>query len=212
MNRDTAHQTADGQFALHRAAHLWWRRVALINIGVVVLLSLALVSLALKSRPVDRAFAASPDGRIIELVPLDAPIMNEQALRNWIVTAVTEAFTMGHHDWQLRLTQVREFFTDEGHEHLLESLQTSLFLQQLKDNRQVSSAVARGAPVIVDRFTWQGRDAIALQLPMLLTFDVGNRTQSEQVMARVLVVRVAIEERQAGIAIQQLIIEKSGGV
>ena len=29
--------------------------------------------------------------------------MSDAALRNWTVAAVTEAFTLGHHDWRLRL-------------------------------------------------------------------------------------------------------------
>ena len=63
--------------------------------------------------------AATPDGRLVPLTPLDEPIMSDAALRNWTVAAVTEAFTLGHHDWRLRLASVRESFTDDGYESFL---------------------------------------------------------------------------------------------
>ena len=50
------------------------------------------------------------------LTPLDEPIMSDAALRNWTVAAVTEAFTLGHHDWRLRLAGIRGKFTDSGYE------------------------------------------------------------------------------------------------
>ena len=76
--------------------------------------------------------------------------MSDAALRNWTVSAVTESFTLGHHDWRLRLSGIREHFTDSGYESFLKGLDESLFLDRLRDNLQVASAVAQGAPVIVD--------------------------------------------------------------
>lgn len=210
MNREAAINAAGTTFALHRAGHLWWRRTALACLGIVGLLSVALVLLALKSRPVDRAFAATPDGRVIELSPLSEPVMTAAALRNWTVTAVTESFTLGHHDWRLRLAQVRAYYTDQGYEGFVESLETSLFLKELRERRQVSAAVARGAPVIIDANIYDGRAGWTLEVPVLLSFDVGNRTQSESVLVRVLVLRVPIEERTTGIGIQQLLMERKG--
>ena len=60
--------------------------------------------------------AATPDGRLVPLTPLDEPIMSDAALRNWTVAAVTEAFTLGHHDWRLRLAGIRGKFTDNGYD------------------------------------------------------------------------------------------------
>ena len=210
MSREAAIEHAGGQFALHREAHRSWRRMALGLMTVVVVLAAAVVALALRDRPVDRAFAATPDGRVIELTPLDEPVMSQAALRSWVVTSITEAFTLGYHDYRLRLGQVREHFTDEGYGGYTEQLEKSLLLERILQYRQVTSAVARGAPVITDATMWQGRAMWTLEVPLLLTFHAGNRQETEELLVSALVVRVNREERPAGIGIQQIVAERTG--
>ena len=145
------------------------------------------------------------------LTPLDEPIMSDAALRNWTVAAVTEAFTLGHHDWRLRLAGIRGKFTDSGYASFLAGLDDSLFLDRLRDNLQVASAVARGAPVIIDTRHFAGRIGWAIEFPLLVTFEAGSRRVSQDLLAQVLVMRVPLEERPAGIGIEQLIASKGGG-
>ena len=93
----------------------------------------------------------------------------------------------------------------------MDGLEDSLFLKHLRDNRQVTSAVAQGAPVVLQQLEVDGRYASWVQFPMLLTFDVGRRNRNERVTASVLIMRVPFNERPTGWAIQQLIVEKNGG-
>lgn len=201
---------AGGQFALHRAAHRAWRRMALGLLVAVLALSAAVTGLVLRDRPVDRAFAATPDGRVIELTPLDEPVMSQAALRSWVVTAVTEAFTLGYHDYRRRLGQVREHFTDDGYDGYTEQLERSLLLERIVEYRQVTSAVARGAPVITSANIWRGRAVWTLEIPLLVTFHAGNRQETENLLVSTLVMRVNREERPAGIGIQQIVAERAG--
>ena len=201
---------AGGQFALHREAHRAWRRMALGLLVAVLALSAAVTGLVLRDRPVDRAFAATPDGRVIELTPLDEPVMSQAALRSWVVTAVTEAFTLGYHDYRRRLGQVREHFTDDGYDGYTEQLERSLLLERVVEYRQVTSAVARGAPVITSASIWQGRAVWTLEIPLLVTFHAGNRQETENLLVSTLVMRVKREERPAGIGIQQIVAERTG--
>ena len=199
---------AGRQFALHRDAHVLWRRAALGLLVLAVMLSSAVVGLVLKDRPADRAYAATPDGRLIALTPLTDPVMTQAALQSWVVTAVTEAFTMGFHDYQLRVGQVREYFTEEGYDGYVAQLEASRMLERIKEYRQVTAAVARGAPVITHATLWQGRGVWTVETPILVTFHAGNRDESERLVVKVLVMRVEREERPAGIGIQQLIAER----
>ena len=100
--------------------------------------------------------------------------MSDAALRNWTVSAVTEAFTLGHHDWRLRLASVRESFTDEGYESFLKGLDESLFLDRLRENLQVASAVAQGAPVVTETRYFEGQLGWAIEFPLLVTFTAGG--------------------------------------
>ena len=210
MSREAAIEEAGGQFALHRAAHRLWRRVALVLVVVVVLQAGAVVGLVLRDRPVDRAYAATPDGRVIELTPLEQPVMSQAALRSWVVRALSEALTMGHHDYRLRLGQVAEFFTDEGYESYTEQLGKSQVLERIREYRQVAAAVAREVPVITKASKWKGRGMWTLEVPMALTFYAGNRKETVHLLVSVLVMRVKREERPAGIGIQQIVAERVG--
>ena len=71
--------------------------------------------------------------------------------------------------------------------------------------------MARGAPVIVDTKHFRGRIGWAVEFPILVTFSAGARRVSQELVAQVLVMRVPLDERPAGIAIEQLIAGKGGG-
>ena len=204
-------RAAAGRFAFHRDQHHGWRRAAALLLICNVLTAATFAAYVSLHSTVYIAVAATPDGRLVPLTPLDEPIMSDAALRNWTVSAVTEAFTLGHHDWRLRLAAIRENFTDTGYDSFLEGLGESLFLDRLRDNLQVASAVARGAPVIVDTRHFAGRIGWAIEFPILVTFSAGARRVSQELIAQVLVMRVPLEERPAGIGIEQLIASKGGG-
>ena len=208
MSREAAMEHAGLQFALHRDAHRAWRRAALGLLVVVIALAAAVVALVLRDRPADRVVAATPDGRLIELTQLNEPVMTQAALQSWVVTAVTESFTLGFHDYQLRAGQVREYFTEQGYAGYTEQLAESRMLERIRKFQQVTSAVARGAPVITKATLWQGRAVWTVETPLLLTFHAGNREEVERLLVTVLVMRVEREERPAGIGIQQLVAER----
>ena len=196
------------RFAFHRDQHHGWRRAAAWLLVCNALTAFAFAGYVWLHSTVYVTVAATPDGRLVPLTPLDEPIMSDAALRNWTVAAVTEAFTLGHHDWRLRLAAVRESFTDAGYESFLEELNESLFLDRLRDNLQVASAVAQGAPVVTDTRYFRGRLGWVVEFPILVTFAAGARSVSQDLIARVLVMRVPLSERPAGIGIEQLIAGK----
>ena len=206
--RMRAVRQAVNQLAFHRDQHHGWRRTAAWLVLGNVLTAAAFAGYVWLHSTVYIAVAATPDGRLVPLTPLDEPIMSDAALKNWTVSAVTEAFTLGHHDWRLRLSNVRGSFTDAGYESFLQGLDESLFLDRLRDHLQVASAVAQGAPVITDTRYFRGRLGWAVEFPFLVTFAAGTRTVSQDLLARVLVMRVPLSERPAGIGIEQLIASK----
>ena len=204
--RTQAARQAFALFGFHRDQHLGWRRVAVILVAVAALEAAALAGYILFHSTVYITVAATPDGRVIEMTPLDEPIMSDAALRNWTVTAVTEAFTLGHHDWRMRLAAVRDHFTDDGYAGYVQALEESLFLERLTDNLQVASAVATGAPVITATMIFDGQAAWAVEFPLTVTFHAGSRTLNQKMVAEILVMRVPLSDRPAGIGVQQLIV------
>ena len=199
---------AGNLLAFHRDQHHGWRRLAGWLVLTNILSAVALAGYVLRHETRYIAVAATPDGRVIPLTSLDEPIMSDAALKNWAVSAVIEAFTLGHHDWRMRLSAARRHFTDAGYESFVTGLEDSAFLDRLRNHRQVASTVAQGAPVITDTMRFHGRIAWAIEFPILVTFQAGARRLDQKLIARVLVARVPLSERVRGIGIEQLIASK----
>ena len=205
MSRAQAMSEMGNLFAFHQDQHRVWRRIAGWLAMSNVATAAALAGYVWFHSTTYVTVAATPDGRVIPLTPLDEPIMSDSALKNWTVAAVTEAFTLGHHDWRARLSAVRRHFTDKGYESFLAGLEESLLLARLRENRQVASAVATGAPVIVDTRKYRGRIAWEIEFPMLMTFQAGAKRLDQALNGKVLVTRVPLSDRVTGIGIARLV-------
>ena len=88
-SRLQAVRVAAARFAFHRDQHHGWRRAAAWLLVCNVLTALAFAGYVWFHSTVYIAVAATPDGRLVRLTPLDEPIMSDAALRNWTVSAVT---------------------------------------------------------------------------------------------------------------------------
>ena len=212
MAIDSAAVEAAGRSFRYQAdQHRWWRLCAAGLLAGWLSTAFAFALYLARHDTVYVPVAATPDGRLVKLTPLSEPIMSDAALKNWTVSAVVEAFTLGHHDWRMRLSAIRELFTDDGYDSFLQGLEESQFLTRLRDNLQVASTVARGAPVITETRLFRGRAGWQIEFPILVTFQAGRRRVDQDLVARVLVMRVPLSERFGGIGIAQLIAARRSG-
>ena len=207
---DRALEDVGRRYAYHAAGHGFWRRTAAVLAAGQALTALALVLHLSLTETRYVTVAATADGRVIPVTAMSEPVMAPAALNQWTVAAVTEALTLGHHDWRARLEAVRDRFTADGYTSFLGMLSQSKLLPRLRDNLQVANAVARGAPVITWTHLFDGgaRAGWGIEFPLLLTFHAGAARVDEELLAKVLVVRVPRVERTAGVAIQQLVLSR----
>ena len=193
------------QEAYHVAQHRVWRRVAGVALVGQALTAAALVAWMGMRDTVHVAIATDMTGRTLPIVSATDAEAGEAAgfMLTWAVAAVTEAFTMGFHDWRMRVEGVRDRFTEDGYESYRRVLEESLVFQRVGSQGQAVSAVARGAPVLSRvRHFEDGRVGYEVEFPLLLTFWAGEDEKVEEPLkARVLVMRMSRAERVAGIAI-----------
>ena len=203
--RASAVRYAVNTAAYHRDQHRAWRRLAGWLAAGNLLSAAVLAGFLFMDSTVYITVAATPDGRLVPLTQLDERIMTDDALASWAAGAVVETFTLGHADWRRRLSASRQYFTDRGFQEVVQGLENSGFLDRLLEGYQVASAVVRDVPIITDVRVSGGRVVWELEFPFLVTFAAGPRQRSWEMRARLLVVRVPVYERPAGIAIEQLI-------
>ena len=208
--RTQAARAALSQTAYHSDQHHAWRRIALVLALVSGAEAAVLAGYVHYHSTVYITVAATPDGRVIEMTPLDEPIMSDAALRTWTVSAVTEAFTLGHHDWRMRLADIREYFTGTGYDGYLQGPRR----QPLPRPHPREPAGRRRGPHRRARHhrhaALRRPAAWSIEFPVLVTFQAGARVSNQRLLARVLVMRVPLSENARGIGIQQLIATRIG--
>lgn len=175
--------------------------------GVVVLILAFLVTYKMFIEPPPvRYFATTNDGKILEMSPLNEPSLNDPAVLSWTAQAAADVMTFSFLDYQRRLSQSAPYFTQPGWDGFLQAIQESRFLEGVKVNQQIVTAVPADAPVIVDRkkpdepgdkFYWR------VQLPMIITFTSGEKTQSKRQLLNLVIVRVSPLENPSGLGIEQ---------
>lgn len=160
--------------------------------------------------PAPKYFATDTSGRILPLVPLDQPDLSTAALLQWANTAAVAAFTYNFVDYRAQLQAASEFFTPEGWQAYLESIQSSNNLAAVKAKNLVVSAVATGAPIVLQHGVVDGRYTWQVQMPLLVTYQSASQVTPQSLMVNMVITRVSALDSPRGIGIAQFIATESG--
>lgn len=178
-------------------------RIVILQAVIIIGLILALIVYMTTSKPADRYFATTADGRIMQLVSLDRANMNTSALMSWATQAVSETMTFGYHDYQRRLQQSSRHFTRRGWESFASALQRAKIIESIQANNQVVTTEPRSAPTLENQGVINGKWRWLLRLPIRVTYKSGT-TQSrvDNLTVTLVIERVASLENPAGVGIE----------
>ncbi len=191
--------------AYYRDGYRMLLNVAVIEAFVIIALISALILVILGMRPQTFFFATTEDGRLIPMVSLDQPNLSAPAIVSWASQASSEVMTFGFHDYRRRLQEASRHFTRRGWESFTKALQSSGIIDSITQNRQVLTATPRGAPTLVSEGVVNGRYEWQIEVPMLISYEFGAGSKQNQIMLKLLVVRVPQLENANGIGIEQWI-------
>lgn len=189
-----------------------YRRLA---VALLVLLGLNAILVGMvvyqyTTRPEPRYFATSADGKITPLYALDVPVVSASALLSWANEAAVAAFTYNFSDYRKALQSASEFFTPEGWKDFQVALESSNNLNAVITKKLVVSAVATGAPVIIDQGVIYGRYSWKVQMPLLVNFQSASTNYQTPLLVTLLITRVSTVYVPTGIAIAQYIAAPAG--
>ena len=190
---------------------LGWRGVGLVMVASNILWVAVVVSYGVQYSTVEIRVPAANDGRIADEPGLDEAVFSDAALRHWVVMAVVEVFTVGYHDVEYRRGQWRRYFTAAGYQDFVENRAAAL--RTVREDYEVVSATARGAPEIVERGVVEGRRLWQIRMPLRITVNrAGRMAEHEDGEATISVVRVGLsEQRPAGVALSGLRFREGAG-
>jgi intracellular multiplication protein IcmL len=181
-------------------------RIAILESIIIVGLILTLIIYINTSKPQDRYFATTADGRIMQLVPLDRPNMTSAALMSWVAQATTEVMTFGFHDYQRRFQQASRHFTKTGWESFTLAMQRARIIDSVQALQQVVTAAPRSAPVLVQQGILNGKYRWVLQMNLQVTYKsagAGGASRTDNLKLNLVVERVPSLENPNGVGISQ---------
>jgi len=156
-------------------------------------------------------FATTEDGRVVPMIPLSQANLSKSALLSWAAQAASETMTFGFHDYRRRLQESSRYFTRLGWGSFTQALQESGMIETVTKNRQVVAATIRSAPtVLAEGLTPSGVYRWEVEMPMLVTYELGKARQTDTMIIRLVIVRVPKLESVNGVGIEQWIAYKGG--
>ena len=161
--------------------------------------------------PEPRYFATSINGRITPIVALNAPNQSDSAVLQWANQAAIAAFSFNFVNYRTELVASSGFFTADGWDHFMSALQASNNLDAVRAKKLVVSAVATGAPVILQKGNLNNRYAWRIQLPLLITYQSASEFSQQHTIVTMLVTRVDTLNSPRGIGIAQFISAPASG-
>lgn len=159
-------------------------------------------------QPENRYFATTEDGRLVPMIALNEPNLSTPALMSWVAQAATEVMTFGFSDYRRRLQEASRNFTRRGWESFTVALQRSRIIETVNEFQQVVTAAPASAPILKEEGVVAGRYRWVVQLPLVLTYQSGARTRSDNLLITFVVVRVHRLESPNGVGIEQWVAEK----
>ncbi len=184
--------------------------ILLLALAVIIIL-IGTLSYLLTHPPKPVYFATSINGRIRPLQPLDRPNQSKSALLQWANQAAIAAYTYNFVNYRGELQSASSFFTPEGWNSFQQALSSSNNLKAVIAKKLVVSAVATGAPIILNEGVQpDGRYFWRVQMPMLVTYQSASEVTQQALMVTMTIVRVSTLDSERGIGISQFVARPIG--
>lgn len=186
------------------------------NLSLSVILALGLVvslgfNVFLGSKePKIQNFAIDTSGRLIPIVPVNEPLVNESFIREFTSRAIMEIFQLSFNHYIQIMNRNQQYFTIKGFENF-EKLFNAGIKPIITEKVMNSSATPTASPSIVKQGEYMGTYLWQLEVPFILTFEGTKGKITKNFVATVTVARVPQTLRGAGVAITGITLEERRG-
>jgi len=151
----------------------------LINVVLVLLLIMAALAGVIAYQSVllvqgkREYFTIDNNGRIAPILAVSDPVVTQGQLLERFKVCVSQANDYNFVDYQKRLAEAQECFTDAGWEQFAEALTRSGALTQVRERRLIVSSVATGPAIVIRQGKRNGVYTWEVQMPIQLTYQGG---------------------------------------
>jgi intracellular multiplication protein IcmL len=175
--------------------------IALLVMLIANVILAGMVFYQLAHQPLPQYFATSSDGKITKLYPLNEPVISPTALLQWATETSMMASSYNFVNYRDALQTLQNRFTADGWRNFEQALKDSRMLETVIAKKLVVSAVATGAPVILEQGVINGSYTWRVSLPILITYQSASETTQQSLIVNMWVSRVSIINNPDGIAV-----------
>lgn len=176
----------------------------LASIGLNILMVIALVITVLNT-PDPKYFATNLKGGLIQLHPLNEPVVTQAGLLNWVVQSTTALYTYDFVNYRKQLNATEVYFSGDGFSKFTEQLKKSGVLDTVISSRMVVSAVPTGTPIVEAEGPLRGIYTWRVKIPIKVSYQSANEQATRDKMITLTIQRASTHEKDYGIAISQII-------
>jgi intracellular multiplication protein IcmL len=173
--------------------------------AIALLLSIGLNFYQATRPPKERYFSVDPAGRITKIVALTEPYVTDSYITSWVTEKVSRAYSMDPQNFRRQVGDLEPFFTPDGHQQYIDSLQSSGTIDVMTKNLLIMTGVPTGAPIVVERGEANGLYFWKVQVPMMVEFRSSTKSAQKRRLVTVTVVRRQTIESPEGIGISQFV-------
>jgi intracellular multiplication protein IcmL len=187
-----------------------FRKLVVILAGSVACIVglIVIIVILMFQKPEPTYFASTDSGRIIPLVPLNQPNLTDKAILQWSGNAVVSLYSYNFVNFREVFQENKQYFTDSGWRAFVQALQDSQSLQSVQAKKLVVSAVLAGAPLVLNKYLFNGRYTWKIQMPVLVTYLSSSEQSSQKFLVTLTIQRVSTLDDINGIGIQQFVAEQ----
>jgi len=178
--------------------------LALALITLLTVISLCVV--VIKLSPKNHYFASTSDGRIVQLTPLNEPLLSLQAVEDFAGRAISNTFTFDYANYKTQITQNITSFTPDAFSQIKSNLESSqgIVTEAVKNSWAVTTNVMAAPSVPMQGKMPDGQYGWRLIFPVRITFQSETNVRTARYTADVVVVRESQKDNPKGIAISKL--------
>lgn len=198
---------------------VWYRRVFATSLGLNILLVLALLSFLsygnmtyLFDKPEAKIIGITPDLQVIDIRPLNEPIMTPNSVTGWVVRTIMETMDIDSVHWKNDLTRVQGSYSKKAFADLVVSMERKTkILPFIRENKLIMMATPISSAIV----TKQGDDGGVwywkVNFDILQTFEgVKGMIPARKLEITVIVKRADTRKYPAGLKIVQVITKNKG--
>lgn len=155
-------------------------------------------------------FGRLTNNETFEIVALDRPNVSTKALLSWVTLAATSTFTFDFFNYKDQLNAMKDYFTADGFEGFMASLEKTGALTTIQEKKLILSAVAIGPAIVLTEEGIDTKHTWRIQVPLIVRYQSANVDETRTQVVEVLVTQVSTQDAPKGIGIAQYIAREAG--